>query len=54
MGRLFKSTFSPIDFVEIKCSLYAFMFINLIVHNGFGLGKGGDFYHPPRRIDAAN
>jgi len=22
--------------------------------NGFGLGEGGDFHHPPRRIDAEN
>ncbi len=25
-----------------------------LVANGFGLGEGGDFHHPPRRIDAEN
>jgi hypothetical protein len=25
-----------------------------ITSNGFGLDEGGDFHHPPRRIDAEN
>ncbi len=30
------------------------MMLFIIVPNVFGLGEGGDFHHPPRRIDAEN
>jgi len=38
----------------INLSLFIFLGIVTMPANGFGLGEGGDFYHPPRRIDAEN
>jgi len=35
-------------------NLYTFFSLLKLAHNVFGLGEGGDFHHPPRRIDAEN